>query len=366
MFDYKEPGRRMICGKEARNGLPSILEEEKKTRVLIVCGKSIARTAGIQEIELLLGDRVVGIFDGARAHVPEDSVQDGVARARSLKIDVLVSIGGGSAIDTAKAIYAQLAGDIVHVAIPTTLSSAECTGIFGVTKLEGEKVLFADPAFAPSVLCYDPELTLETPDELWFSTALRTLDHAIERSYSRVTNALNDALCLHAMKLVAEWLPRNLMRKDDLESRCMLMHASFLSMSGPSATCLSHAIGHQIGPRYVNSRFDSTAVTQPHIMAFNRAFCVKKQRDMAMALGAEIQGLSEEEAARAATDEVERLIQLLPAFGIKVPRRLRETGIKQDELPDIAARVWKSPRLSNNPRTVHHVHEIEDLLTQMW
>ena len=143
--------------------LPALLEKMSVRHVLVVTGQSVSQSAVFQRVISALDDKLAGVFDSVKAHVPQQTVETGVILARSLHADVLVSIGGGSAIDTAKAInmllsegddYTQLRqrldehGEVVtpdmpreklpHVAIPTTLSAAECTGITGVTMANGD------------------------------------------------------------------------------------------------------------------------------------------------------------------------------------------------------------------------------------
>jgi alcohol dehydrogenase len=391
-LDYKEQARNIIWGENSTERLPEILSKSGSKKVMFVVGKSIKSSSIYENIKILLGDSFAGVFDNVKAHVPQDSVEAGVALARSLKADVLISVGGGSAIDTAKAINMVLAegddynklqqtinnkGDIVsplmleskifHIAIPTTLSAAECTGITGITMLDtNNKSLFFSSSLTPQCIIYDPIVTLKTPEELWFTTALRTLDHAIERSYSLATNPLNDGMCLESIKLIFKWLPKNLKKKDDIESRLMLMHAAFLSMAGPSTTCLSHAIGHQLGPRYKNPRFDSTPVTQPAVMAFNRSFSSAKQKEMAVAMGLNVFDLSDEEAATLAEKAVTKLIKSINDSGISFPTRMRDTGILESDIPIIVSAVWQSPRLKVNPRPVNNKEELEKLLKDMW
>lgn len=382
----------VLWGSGEISKLPALLEAVSAERVMVVTGPSVAQSEAFQRVISSLGNKLAGVFDSVKAHVPQQSVEVGTALAKSLYVDALVSIGGGSAIDTAKAInmllsegndYALLRqrmnehGEVAtpdmpgeklpHVAIPTTLSAAECTGITGITMTNGEgKYLFSSPSLAPQHIVYDPTMTLDTPDELWFTTALRTLDHAIERSYSLATTPENDAMCMEAIRLIFTWLPANLKKRDDQESRLILMRAAFLSMSGQSTTCLSHAIGHQLGPRYKNPRFDSTAVTQPMVMAFNRPYSAAKQKDMAIAMGLDVSGKSDEDAAKSAEAAVSELIQKISLAGISFPTRLRDTGILENELEAIAASVWQSPRLKVNPRPIKSKDEISELLKKMW
>ncbi len=391
-LDYKEPAREVIWGLDSTENLTEILKRLNAKRVMLVVGRSIKDGPVYNKIKVLTGDYFVGVFDGVKAHVPQSSVEAGVALASSLKANILISIGGGSAIDTTKAINMVLTeGDnynklqqtvsetgeivsptmtkskLIHITIPTTLSAAECTGVTGITMSgTSSKSLFFSPSLAPQYIFYNPTVTITTPDELWFTTALRVLDHAIERSYSLATNPLNDSMCMEAIKLIFLWLPKNLERKDDLESRLMLMHAAFLSMAGPSTTCLSHALGHQLGPRYKNPRFDSTSVTQPIVMAFNRPFTLSKQKDMAIAMGLDVYHLSDEEAAILAEKAVSQLITSINASGVSFPTRIRDTGILESDIPIIADAVWKSPRLKANPRPITDKKEIETLLRDMW
>jgi alcohol dehydrogenase class IV len=382
----------VLWGSNEISKLPALLENVSAERVMVVTGQTVAQSEAFQRVIASLGDRLAGVFNSVKAHVPRQSVEAGAALAKSLHADALVSIGGGSAIDTTKAInmllsegndYARLrqrldehsevatpnmpGKKLLHVAIPTTLSAAECTGIAGITMENGQgKYLFSSPSLAPQYIIYDPTVTLDTPDELWFTTALRALDHAIERSYSLDTTPENDAMCMEAIQLVFNWLPINLKKRDDQESRLMLMRAAFLSMSGKSTTCLSHAIGHQLGPRYKNPRFDSTAVTQPTVMAFNRPNSAAKQKEMAIAMGLNVSELSNNEAAIKAEEAVNNLIQSVFDAGIAFPMRLRDTGIAENALEEIAVAVWQSPRLKANPRPINSQDEILQLLKEMW
>ncbi len=364
-----EQSRTILFGENAIHKIPELLKQFNAKKVMIVSGKSVVKNIAYKKVTKQIGKYLVGEFNGVLAHVPESCVKKGLQCARLLKIDTVISIGGGSAIDCAKAISLKLSKNktLLHIAIPTTLSAAECTNITGITiKKTGIKRLYSSSNMAPRCIIYDPLMTDETPNELWLSTALRTLDHAIERSYSLVSTPLNDALCLHATRLIFEWLPKHINHLKDSKSRLMLMHAAFLSMSGPSGTCLSHAIGHQLGPRYINSQFDSTAVTQPVIMAYNRKFCAMKQKNLAIAMGLNVHNKSNIEAAKQAEYAVQKLIKSIEKIGITIPHRIRDTGIIKNQLPEIATAIWASPRLKNNPRPIKSKQEIIKLLNKMW
>lgn len=391
-FTYDQQKKRVICDLHALQKLSEEVSALRVQRILLLTSPSVSKTKAFQQVLVQLKEQIVCIDTGIRAHVPIESIKTALESAKTHHIDAILSIGGGSVIDAAKAVcmilaeglndalLAQRLGTddkiitplmtqrkIPHIAIPTTLSAAECTGILGITfPLLKEKALFSSPDLAPLLIFYDASLSVETPAALWFSTALRALDHAIERYYSRASNTFNDALCLQTIKLLSIWLPRSLRDPSDLASRLMLQQAAFLSMSGPSTTCLSHAIGHQLGPRYRNVQMDSTAVTQPLVMAFNRCASLEKQKEIAKAMGIQIDHLSSEEASIAAEKHLRMLISAVKNVVTDLPTRLCETGICKEELPAIAAMIWRSPRLKMNPRIIQNKEEIEKLLEQMW
>jgi NAD(P)-dependent dehydrogenase (short-subunit alcohol dehydrogenase family) len=216
--------------------LPAELARLGVTRALVVTGRSIATgTDLVGRVRSLLGDRCAGVFAESRQHVPRSSVLAAVEAARAEGADGIVSLGGGSPIDTAKAVALCLAEDVrqeadldplrlrtvagmvhrpavavravPHVSLSTTLSAAEFTGIVGITDPgRGCKDLYAADSLAPQVAFLDADLTLPTPVWLWGSTGMRAVDHCIETLCSIRPHPFADALCVRALRMLAEAL----------------------------------------------------------------------------------------------------------------------------------------------------------------
>lgn len=154
--------------------------EPENDQAFIITGSSLAtKTPLIKQVEQLLGPKHhAGTFANIKQHAPVaqlDEATDLVAKDSS--IDTIISIGGGSPIDSAKAIsfrQNEKTGSFLHhIAIPTTLSAAECTSIAGYTKSDGVKTAIGHPNVYPSAILYDPAFGAHTPKDLWLSTAIR-------------------------------------------------------------------------------------------------------------------------------------------------------------------------------------------------
>src|SRR3984957_16770202 len=205
------------------------LSRRGANRALIVTGKTLGHSKLLDKVKSAAGSALSGVFTGAAQHVPSQTVTELVAEARRVGADALVSFGGGSPIDTVKNAAWQLmggragsrtidfsagaaesgrGGDILHIAIPTTLSAGEFTSAGGVTD-ESTKVKggVADPRLQARVVILDPALTVETPAWLWASTGMRALDHAVEGSYSTRHQLVIDTLAARAIALLDELVP---------------------------------------------------------------------------------------------------------------------------------------------------------------
>src|SRR5215211_3824872 len=159
------------------------LEKEARSydRAFVITGRSLnEKTSLISRVEAMLGGRHAGTFAGIGQHTPGGTVERAAVEAETAAADLLVSVGGGSVIDGTKAVARQLCYP-AQVAVPTTLSGAEWAHRAGVTDEGlGRKRGFADPQTVPPVVILDPRATVFTPEELWLSTGIRALDHAVE------------------------------------------------------------------------------------------------------------------------------------------------------------------------------------------
>ena len=191
----------------------------------------------------------------SRPHVPDYAVAAATARAQDLNADVLVCFGGGSVIDAGKAVAAFIAAKtnahIDIVSLPTTLSGAEVTHYYGITETRSGshyKRSYADPTVTPASAILDPELTVATPDELWLSSGIKALDHAIEGLLNSAPRPIIDPVALAGIRTMSQMLPQA-RSVDAMPARLACQLAAWQCFYAPANTHmgLSHRIGHVLG-----------------------------------------------------------------------------------------------------------------------
>ena len=235
-----------------------------RSKAFIVTGSSLyTNTPLISDLEgLLTAERHAGTFGSITQHagVAElDKATEAVAADPS--IDTLISVGGGSPIDSAKAIsyrqHEKTGKFLTHIAIPTTLSAAECTAMAGYTGEDGVKTGVRDENLAVAAIFYDPTFAAYTPTRLWLSTGLRALDHAIESLYHpRATEMPCHVMNLYAAAELFRGLPKaskSHPHDEDLSTRLFLAAYASLGFIGMNATGglgLSHTLGYALGRSY--------------------------------------------------------------------------------------------------------------------
>ena len=251
--------QKMIYGpgsvqKHLRACLPS-----QTSKAFIITGSSLAKTNLIREVEeLLSAGNHAGTFSKVRQHAPVAQLDEATAAIqKDSSIDTIVSIGGGSPIDSAKTIsyrvHEKTGNFLHHIAIPTTLSAAECSFLAGYTQEDSTKTGLRDPRIAVSVIIYDARFGLETPKQLWLSTGIRALDHAVELMYNpAATEAPSKPLSLTSIQTFFKYLPRYKANPKDEDVITKLMLASFTSLYPMGVNVvggigLSHSLGYALG-----------------------------------------------------------------------------------------------------------------------
>ena len=337
-------------------------------RALIVTGKTLGHSKLLDKVKAAAGSALAGVFTGAAQHVPSQTVTELVAEARRVGADAMVSFGGGSPIDTVKNAAWQLMGgragsrtidfsaaatesgsgrEILHVAIPTTLSAGEFTPAGGVTD-ESSKVKggVADPRLQARSVILDPALTVETPAWLWASTGMRALDHAVEGTYSTRHQLVTDTLATKAIELLnAHLLPSLQTHGDDeLEHRVQCQLAAWLSIFGMSNTRggISHALGHQIGPMWNVPHGVTSCITLPHVMRFMAEVAAERFAPIAEGFDVRFDARSPRSSAMECADRTAKFIGKF-----EVPSRLRDVGVPREEISRIAGTVLEEVKRSN-------------------
>jgi len=340
------------------------LERRGLERAVIVTGQSLGRGKLLPRVVDATGGRCVAVFDRAAQHVPASTVRALTAEIERTNSDTVISFGGGSPIDTAKVAIASaingrdmiseareldrnsmlgttpLSGrDIVHIAVPTTLSAGEYTSGGGVMNEETRiKRGVFDPRLQARLIINDPELTLETPEWLWVATGMRALDHAVEAIYSVRHQPFIDALAVKAIKLLSEHLPASIKTQSDetIAHRGFCQIAAWCSLFGGLNTGLgvSHALGHQIGPKWNVPHGVTSCITLPHAMHFVAGISPQRFEAIAEGLGIAFDARNPRPGAYACADRVAAFIA-----GLNVPRTLKAAGVRHNELRAVAEAV---------------------------
>lgn len=375
--------------------LATALDAQGVSRAVVITGNTLARTSDAMDAVLgALGPRCAGVFSETVQHVPREGVLAAADFARSKGADGIVSFGGGSPNDTAKAVLLALAEGFETVddfdrlrikfeypdkieipamtnsavplfAVPTTLSAGEFTHFIGITD-EKRKVkdLYIDKRLMAKAVILDPLLTRYTPEWLWLSSGIRSVDHAVEAICSSTAQPFTDALGYRALNMLFRYLPECRRDPEDMAARVNCQVAAWLSISGLASVTLglSHGIGHQLGARCNVPHGQTSCVMLHNVMEFNRAETLVRQAWISQAIGAARPGMSTEEMAEAAQEGVLRLIR----DDLGLPWRLRDVGVAEADFGAIAADAMQDLIVATNPRPVTSQDEVVTLLKQAY
>ncbi len=348
-------------------------------RVLVLGDAGLRRVGIVDRVTGLVGDRVALVRDD----IPQDSglaVVDRIAEAaRAAKVDLVVAVGGGSVIDTSKAVCICLTEggkaaehigigvltreQIPLIFIPTTSGTGSEVTNAAVIKDErlGQKVFFVDGKLFPRLALLDPELVVSLPAHLTASTGFDALTHAIEAVTSRLANPIADANALHAIRLIRGSLARAVGDGTDLEARSHMQLAS--TLAGFAITSaqvgLVHGMSHAIGARCGVPHGTGNGILLPHVMRFNAKVCAPRLAQVAEALGIPRGDLGDDELAARAADAVAELL-----VACAHPTSLAEVGVTGDVLQECAGLAMIDLASMFNARAVAHPGEIVALYKQ--
>jgi 3-oxoacid CoA-transferase len=328
-FAYGNPP--VICwGTGSIAELRGELERLGSERVALVTTRSVVENADLMR-RLREGLGSIGIEASAvvRQHAPLSDVDDAIERVAASTARAVVSFGGGSPIDTGKVVAVKVAErdgaavrPLPHVAIPTTLSVAELAAGAGVTDADGNKVGYRGARLLPDSVIYDAELTLATPLELWLSTGIRALDHAVEGYLAAGAHPFSDVMAMEAVRRLFRSLPEAKARPDDVDVRTENQLAAWFSytLPGPSAAGLSHMLGKQVGARHRIPHGVTSCLLLPHVMRYLAGRKPERLTELSRATGSC-------GGPESAADDVFALVRSLG-----LPQRLSEFGLGPEEL----------------------------------
>lgn len=334
--------------------IPSIYKEIVSLgckRAFIMTDPGVRKAGLTQIVQDALVDFCVGVFDKVAQDTDLAIVDEAAAMARSLGADCIVSVGGGSVIDTGKAVCVVLksggkANDHIamnrltvpqtpHIVVPTTSGTgSEVTDASVIkSKSAGRKVYIMSPFIIPNVAILDPCFTLGLPKGLTATTGLDAMTHAIEALTTTTSQPICDGLAMQAIRMIGENLPRAAANGRDEEARLQLQLAA--TMAGwafaGAHVALVHGMAHTLGMLYGVPHAAACGIILPAVMRFNVDFATDKLALVAQALGVDTAGMEKRAAALSAADAIESLMK-----EVGHPMRLSEVGVPGDAF-DIAA-----------------------------
>ena len=373
---------RVHMGKRAASAVVEEAELLGAKRVFLLVSHTLrTKTDEIAQIETALGNRLAAVHDGIAPHAPRTDVLAAAQAARTARADLIVTVGGGSVTDAGKIIALALkhdlhghddlepyriyvnddgetikpqfeGPDVRVICCPTTLSGGEFNPLGGATDEKvGHKQGYEHFLMAPISIVLDPALTLHTPQWLWTSTGVRSLDHALETLGSLQSDHFSDGIAQSACRLLVEALPAVNADPSDLDARLRCQVGAWQSMVpvvGGVPMGASHAIGHILGGTCDVPHGYCSCVMAPSVLHFNSEVNAERQKSISVCFG---------QPDVPAGDLVDEFIT-----NLGMPRSLREVGVKEDQLDHIAEYTMLDFWARTNPRTVSGPQDVRQIL----
>jgi maleylacetate reductase len=354
--------------------------------VYVLASGTLARdTDVVTTVRRVLGNRCAGVSAKIGAHTPRSDVVEAANAAREASADLLLTVGGGSVTDAAKMVGICLGNDVTEpsgldhyravissdgsvkrppvnapgvrfIAIPTTLSAGEFNASAGCTDTARHvKESFAHPLMTPRSVVLDPAVTAHTPEWLWLSTGIRAVDHAVEDLCSINAQPMSDAASIHALRLLGKGLRAVKADPSDTAARLDCQLGAWMSMVGAQtgvAKGASHGIGHVLGGTAGVPHGYTSCVMLPHVLRFNHEVNAERQAMVSEAF---------DEPDTLAADVVAKLIA-----DLGLPGRLRDVGVKPEQLDEIAEHSMHDRWVHTNPRKIDGPATVRTLLDAAW
>jgi maleylacetate reductase len=372
----------VIFGAPAAQAVADLARRAGTRRAFLMVSGTLNRdTQEIGRIQAALGDSCAAVFDRIPPHTPRKAVIEAAAVARDAKADLIVTIGGGSVTDAAKAVQLCLANDVRsaealdalrpasapdgtmgppschppavrQIAVPTTLSAGEFSAIAGVTDERTRvKELFRHPLVIPAAVILDPAITVHTPEWLFLSTGIRAVDHCVEGICSQEAHPYADAQALRGLSLLVSGLARVKADPSDLQARLDCQIGSWLSM-GPLASGVpmgaSHGIGYVLGAMFDIPHGHTSCIMLPAVMRWNKTANAERQAMVAATMG---------QPGKDAGDLLDACIG-----GLGMPRSLSAVKVGSENFDRIAEQAMGTPWVPRNPRHIDDARQVREIL----
>ena len=352
--------REVLCDEIAKRGY---------NKAFIVADKDLIGFGIVGLVTDVLGDFPYEVFSDFKANPTVNNVKAGVKAYKASGADFVIAIGGGSAIDTAKAIAIIINnpefGDVVSlegtadtkkrcvdiIALPTTAgTAAEVTINYVITDEEtGRKMVCVDPNDIPVLSIIDARLMATMPASLTAATGMDALTHAIEGYITKGAWHLSNILEINAIKIIADNLRDATFDGANMKAREQMalgQYVAGMAFSNVGLGCV-HSMAHPLGARFDIPHGVANALLLPVVMEFNMPSSIIKYGRIAKAMGVDTTGMSDEEAAMAAVEAVKQL-----SLDLGIPQSLREIDIPWEALPQLANDAINDVCTGGNPQPI--------------
>ena len=355
-------------GKGAREVLVEELKNRGFKKALVVTDKSLYDAHVTKKVtdELDKGQFNYSVYSDVKPNPTKKNVWDGLRACKEAQADVLVAVGGGSSIDTAKAISIIMTNpeneDIVSlegaattknkglpiIALPTTAgTAAEVTINYVITDEDREvKMVCVDPHDIPIIAIIDTELMASMPKSIASSTGMDALTHAIEGYITKAHNTMSDMFHMEAIKLIFKYLPAAVNEKDE-EAINKMGLAQYIAGMGFSNVGLGivHSMAHQLGAVYDTPHGLANAILLPTVMRFNGEVCYERFRDILIALGVDAKDMNKEQV-------IDKFVEMIQELSKKVgiTQTVKDTGCKEEDFEMLAQKAMNDACRPGNPR----------------
>lgn len=364
-------------GRGSRTKLADEIKNRGYRNILLVSDRVLKEANVEKMVSEVLDNAGITYFEylDIKPNPTVKNVQDGLRVAQMNNIDAIVAVGGGSVIDTAKAIsiimtnpehsgVVSLAGAVETrnkgvplMALPTTAgTAAEVTINYVITdELNMKKMVCVDVHDIPVCSIVDPDLMQQMPQSLAASTGMDALTHAMEGYITKAGWLIPDMFHINAMALIYKNLESAANEKDEIAIEKMA-YAQYIAGMGFSNVGLGivHSMAHSLGAFFDTPHGVANALLLPHVLKFNGQVCPELYKNMGRAFGLDMNNLSDEEAVDKVVEAVKELSKKLG-----IPQTLREIGIPQEMITSLANQAINDPCTPGNPRDV----TVEDIIS---
>lgn len=358
-----------IFGRGCRTELINEINSRGFKKVLLVTDKGLVECKLIEKVTVLLDEAGIDytLYSDIKPNPTIKNVLDGYAICKKMKADLIVVVGGGSAIDTAKGISILMTNpdreDVVSlnglsntenkglplIALPTTHgTAAEVTINYVITDEERKvKMVCVDPHDIPILAIVDSELMESLPTMTAAATGLDALTHAVEGYITKAHNTMSDMFHLRAIELIFENLPKAVNEKDSKAIENMAL-AQYIAGMGFSNVGLGivHSMAHQLGAVYDTPHGIANAILLPTVMRFNGVVCADRFREILCHIGRpDARDLNDQDVINTFVWKIQELSK---ECGVTIT--VKDTGCKEEDLEMLADKAMEDPCRPGNPR----------------